>query len=213
MDGLECNAWSTGGAAGAASGGNGGTTGGTGGTTGGNGGTTGGTGGTTGGTGGTTGGTGGATGGTGGSGDTGNCTGPVVEPNDTEATAKHLGTISDCDLGKFVTVSDKLDGADDIDFFSLFGTDNAGCVVDPTASTTSQARLCMFADCPNLALTCSQGTAETSPGGRQGCCVSGGGTVKLSIDCKGVSDDATLYLRIDQGAAGQCTSYSIDYHY
>jgi hypothetical protein len=136
----------------------------------------------------------------------------MVEPNDTETTAKHLGTITDCDFGSVDTVSDKLDGSQDVDFFTVFGSDST-CIVDPTISTTAAVRLCVYADCANLALTCTTGAAATSPGGRQGCCVSSGGSVKLSLDCKGIADDATLYIRVDQGAANQCTSYSVDYHY
>jgi len=137
---------------------------------------------------------------------------PGTEPNDLETNAKHLGTVGDCDFGSSDTLSDKLDGNQDVDFFTFFGTDGT-CVVDPTVSTAAPVRLCLFADCPNLVLTCSQGTAATSPNGRQGCCVDSGGTVKPSIDCKGISDDATMYIRVDKGSLNQCIAYDVDYHY
>ncbi|MCK6536353.1 MAG: hypothetical protein L6Q84_25575, partial [Polyangiaceae bacterium] len=151
---------------------------------------------------------GGGTGGTGGS----SCVDKGFEPNETESAATALGTINDCD-GSGSTASGKLDGSSDVDYYSFFGTDQTGCVVGPVASTTAKVRLCLFADCASAKVSCSSGTPSTSPGGRPGCCVPAGGKVDLSLDCTGWTDDATIYVRVDQGAANACTAYSVDYHY
>ncbi|MCC6663473.1 MAG: hypothetical protein IT375_07000 [Polyangiaceae bacterium] len=198
------------GGGGAPSGGGGSPSGGGGSPSGGGGSPSGGGGSPSGGTGGTGGGGtgGGGTGGTGGS----SCVDKGFEPNETESAATALGTINDCD-GSGSTASGKLDGSSDVDYYSFFGTDQAGCVVGPVASTTAKVRLCLFADCASAKVSCSSGTPSTSPGGRPGCCVPAGGKVDLSLDCTGWTDDATIYVRVDQGAANACTAYSVDYHY
>jgi hypothetical protein len=74
-------------------------------------------------------------------------------------------------------------------------------------------RLCLFAECPGATVSCTSGTPNTSPGGRPGCCVPSGGTVNMTLDCTGWTDDATIYIRVDQGATNVCTAYSVAYHY
>ena len=140
------------------------------------------------------------------------CVDVGFEPNENESGATNLGTINDCD-GSGSTASGKLNGASDVDYYSFFGNDTAGCVVGPVASTTAKVRLCLFADCAGAKVSCSSGTPNTSPGGRPGCCVTAGGKVDMSLDCTGWTDSATIYMRVDQGAANVCTSYSVDYHY
>jgi len=167
----------------------------------------GGSGGSTGGTGGSTGGTGGSTGGTGGTGGT-TCD-ASYEPNETQSTAKGLGTVGDC--ASDATLSAALDGSGDVDFYTFNGTDGV-CIVNPAVSTTDNVELCMYADCPGLTLSCKQGS-PSSLSSLQGCCVSSGGTVELSIDCTGISDDATVYMQVNGASGGQCTPYSITYHY
>ncbi|MCC6897902.1 MAG: hypothetical protein IT377_02945 [Polyangiaceae bacterium] len=235
-DGTQCYEWaSSGGGGGSPSGGGGSPSGGGGSPTGGAGGAGGGTGGGGTGGGGTggggtggggtggggtggggtggggTGGGGPGGGGTGGTGGT-SCVDQGFEPNQTESAATTLGTINDCD-GSGSTLSGKLDGSTDTDYYSFFGIDQAGCVVGPVASTTAKVRLCLFANCASAQVSCTSGTPSTSPGGRPGCCVPAGGKVDLSLDCSGWADDATIYIRVDQGASNACTAYSVDYHY
>ncbi|MBX3126241.1 MAG: hypothetical protein KF718_05970 [Polyangiaceae bacterium] len=160
------------------------------------------------------GGTGGApSGGTGGGTGGSSCLDIGFEPNETEATATDLGAMTDCDsTGK--TVVAKLDGATDVDFYRVVASDVAGCVVDPSFETTTQARLCAFFECPGVAVACaSPATQATSPDGRKGCCIPSGGTLKATPDCSGSNDGSTVYIRMDQGPADQCTSYSVKFHY
>ena len=220
-DGTQCIPSGTGGSAGAGTGGAAGGTGGvgaSGGAGGGNGGSGGGVGGSggAGGSGGGVGGSGGV-GGTGGAGGTGgvggapSCDDPGFEPNESEATAVDFGTIDDCD-GSGSSVSAKLDGPSDADFYTYFGTDVGGCLVDATAVTGANVRLCVFATCSGSSISCNQGSPSTSPAGHQGCCVTSGGTVSLGVNCSGFSDDADVYVRVDQGG-NACTPYTVDFHY
>ncbi len=153
----------------------------------------------------------GGTGGTGGLGGTGGagCS-PGNEPNETQNVATSLGTVGDCSSDQ--TVSAGLNGNTDVDFYSFDGTDGV-CIVNPSASTTAKVRLCMYASCTGLTLTCSSGTTSTVSG-LQGCCTTpNGGSVALDINCSGINDNAKVYLRVDGGAAAQCTPYSVTYTY
>ena len=58
-----------------------------------------------------------------------------------------------------------------------------------------------------------QGAGGATPNGNPGCCVPAGGTVELNLNCNGITDSATNYVRVDDGASNQCTAYQIDYHY
>jgi hypothetical protein len=191
-------------------------------------------GGTTGGTGGaggttSTGGAGPATGGggsaptssssTGGAGG-GGCIGEFdpMEPNDSEQTANVLVAmpIEDCDdmggnaLGIIV-------GASDVDWYVYSGSDELGCSVDPTRMLMPDApglRMCKYFDCPGADVSCPNGTTiDTSPDGLDGCCSDTGFTA--GVDCNGISDDADVYIRIDQpgGDAETCNGYNMAYHY
>jgi hypothetical protein len=160
-------------------------------------------------------------GGTGGMGGTGG-TGPTCmdepsekEPNDSEATAKDLGTIND-DNSNGGTISGVLNGQSDADWYKYHGVDDFGSTVDPTRSVMFMmpARICKYAQCDNASdpsVTCPGGTSnDTSPDGRKGCCSGGGFT--MDIDCTGIDDNATIYIRIDQ-ASGDCVPYTVMYHY
>lgn len=153
-------------------------------------------------------GSGGGSGAAGGAGASGACAG--TEPNDAPNTAVALTTVGDCSADK--TLSAGLSGAADVDFYAFDGTDDA-CVVNPAASTSAKVRLCMYATCPGIALSCTTGT-PSSVGTLDGCCTGpSGGDVALSIDCNGISDDAKVYLRVDGGTAGECRAYSVTYTY
>lgn len=136
------------------------------------------------------------------------------EPNDSEATAKLLSGIDDCDSSGSTLVG-TLDGPDDADWFRYQGTDVFGCVVDPTRSLTADGglRMCKFAECLSGAasVSCENGsTAAVSPKGNPGCCHSQG--FGMDVDCPGADDDAAISIRLDQGQGG-CVGYSVAYHY
>ncbi len=154
-----------------------------------------------------TGGTGGGTGGTGAS-----CDDPD-EPHDTESTSLYLGAIDDCDSSGS-SVDGVLDGTGDVDWFTFWGNDVSGCVVDPFASTTANVRLCVYAECASAQVSCGAGSIAASPlGSLPGCCLSGGGQLPVSLGCNGLDDSAMVYIRVDQPAQNQCLSYNVAYHY
>jgi hypothetical protein len=164
------------------------------------------------------GGSGGSSGASGGAGDaggsgTGGASGDCsdgYEPNETEAAAADLGTITDCDsAGSRVTA--RLDGPNDADFYRYYGEDRFGCAVNPSAETSASVRLCVFANCPDAKVTCKQGTPATSPAGYGGCCVVSGGRVELGLDCATSSESADVYFRVDQATA--CVPYEVSYHF
>jgi hypothetical protein len=143
------------------------------------------------------------------------------ESNETEATAYQLTTqaITDCNSagGSF---SGTINGASDVDWYTYEGSDTFTCVVDPTRSVSTletPVRICKYFECKvgQTNVTCPSGTtAETSPDGRSGCCGTTGFSVDL--DCTTTSsDDAYVYVRIDQPSApsGTCNHYSATYHY
>jgi hypothetical protein len=164
-----------------------------------------------------TGGAGGAGGGVGGAGGAGGagggCPADANEPNDLETVATNLGVLTDCD-DTGGTIAGVLSTESDADWFVYTATDDVGCTVGPgrTLTLAGAARLCKYAECASgTIITCLDGSVvATSPDGHPGCCHTQGFT--MDIDCDGVDDDATVYIRVDTPAAA-CTSYTLDYHY
>lgn len=144
------------------------------------------------------------------------CMDTGAEPNETEVTAKNLGTIDDCD-GSGDEFSGVLNGPDDIDWYRYNGEDGFGCVVGPSRAVQFMmpARICKFVQCdaggaPDF--SCPAGTTgATSPDGRPGCCHSTG--FDMDIDCPGSDDNAVIYIRIDNPNSGACIPYTVEYHY
>ena len=147
---------------------------------------------------------------------TSTCVDTGAEPNDSEVTAKNLGTIDDCD-GSGDGFSGVLNGTDDIDWYRYNGEDGFGCVVGParTVQFMMPARICKFVQCDgggDPGLTCPSGTTgATSPDGRTGCCSTQG--FDMDIDCPGSDDNAVIYIRIDNPNASACIPYTVEYHY
>ena len=139
-----------------------------------------------------------------------------AEPNDSEQTAKNLGTIDDCD-GSGSSFAGVLNGPDDLDWFKYSGQDAFGCSVGPSRSVTfmQPARICKFIQCEGSgdpSFTCPGGTSgATSPAGYPGCCGTDG--FDMDIDCSGIDDNATVYIRIDNPNGEDCIPYSVSYHY
>ncbi len=148
------------------------------------------------------------------------CNDNGAEPNETEQQAWNLGNISDDD-GDQDSVSGVVDGAFDPDWFKYHGADESFTVVDPTRSLTASApiRLCKFIDCDNgeeANFSCPSATqSASSPDGRPGCCSMGGFAID-DLVCGGSqfnSDDATVFIRIDNPANTPCVSYTLTYHF
>jgi hypothetical protein len=148
----------------------------------------------------------------------GSCVDPGTEPNETEAKATFLDNITDCD-GSGGQVDGVLSGPNDVDWYRHKASDTLGCSVDPTRSISAvgSIRLCKFFECLSDApsFSCPQGTvAATSPDGRPGCC----GLEGFSVDfccgsCAFGSDDAQVYIRIDNPDQVACLPYQLAYHY
>ena len=138
----------------------------------------------------------------------------MLEPNDSESTAAFVANINDCDTNQ-MSIQAALDGTSDVDWYRYSGSDDFGCVVDPTRSLTAQAalRLCKYAECQSGAadVTCNDGSSpDTSPQGRSGCCHNAG--FGIDLNCPGNDDAAEIYIRLDQGGAS-CVDYTVNYHY
>ena len=139
----------------------------------------------------------------------------IGEPNDSESKAFTLAAIDDCD-GSGSSLQGVIAGPDDADWYKYSGDDTSFCSVDATRDLTStdSLRICKFAQCVSGTATpdCPLGTAaDTSPDGRPGCCSLQG--FSMGVDCSGIDDDATIFVRIDSIDGADCASYSLDYHY
>lgn len=141
------------------------------------------------------------------------------EPNDTESEAQDLGTINDKDSNG-ESISGVIAGAGDVDWFKYSGEDDFLYSVDPTREFLSNGfdlRICKFIQCtenavPEFGDCPGATTAETSPGGRPGCCGTSGFT--LDFDCSGTTNDsATVYIRVDSSAGEECAPYTVNYHF
>lgn len=144
--------------------------------------------------------------------------GPSSEPNDTEATARDLGTIGDCD-DEGEALSGVLTGFADVDWYKYLGSDkSAFCSVSPARSLVAShpVELCKFVQCLDgqaPSFDCPSGTSSaTSPDGRAGCCGSAGFDFGASCGSFLGSDDLRVYLRVTTEQQA-CVEYTIDYHF
>lgn len=147
------------------------------------------------------------------------CTGSENEPNDTRVTAAKLKDINDCDSSGG-TLKGIVAGGADTDWFTYTGSDTFACRTDVVASTKSGVRLCVIASCKNGATafkSCAKGL-KTTVAGLEGCCSGPGGTsadVELEHSCTlaGTSDDAEVYMRVDDPSGTTCKAYTVTYHF
>ncbi len=142
------------------------------------------------------------------------CTDPGPEPNDSQSMATQLGTISDNDAdGGFVCAA--LASPTDVDWYMFSGVDKLGNAVDPTRTmiATSQGRLCVYARCVGTGTTvsCFQGTKDTAPQGQNGCC--GQGTIAPYVNCDGLDDSMTVWIKVENQNGLECLPYELDYHF
>lgn len=145
------------------------------------------------------------------------CEADLFEPNDDEGQADDLGTVGSDEQG---LLSGSLHTVGDTDWYRFAGTDEIGAPVEPAIDslTSTPLRVCMFFECAlgtsATDYTCPQGTEHSlSPNGRPGCCSATGDSFAISsFNCTGqANDDATVFIRVDQGAA--CSTYSLTYRY
>ncbi len=144
-----------------------------------------------------------------------NCGVDIYEPNNTEDAASDLGMITDDD-GEAVTITGVLEG-DEVDWFTYLGEDEFLATVDPARmlTTAGALRMCKFVECETglfgTDVACPEGTVSSmSPGGRPGCC--GDDSFEIDLGCESTDDSARVYIRFDQGL-GDCTQYTLEYHY
>lgn len=144
------------------------------------------------------------------------CPGEAGEPNESEVLATPRPQIDDCD-GSGKSVSGVSSGTGDVDWIRFRGKDASLCAVDPTVKIDAVGlRLCAFVMCTDGATTvqgCTNGTASSSPAKTKGCCTSGTGSMTVPMNCTGTSDDADVFIRIDQPDANMCVPYKVDYHF
>ena len=144
------------------------------------------------------------------------------DPGSAENVAKPLTDTTDCDNND-KQVKGVMNGAVDVDFYKVSGTDKFGCSLDTHfKSATSGVELCVYARCKNStadAVTgCNSGSvADTSSTGMKGCCVNAPGEATPQWDCSGITDNdsADFVIRVRQSVTStdQCLAYSFTYQF
>lgn len=142
------------------------------------------------------------------------------EPNESEAKAHDLGTITDDDADA-VSVSGVIAGDGDEDWYRYTALDELFGVVDPARSMVQSETglvLCKYVECADglsgTEVTCEDGSSsDVTSAGRPGCCK--GSDFGMTIECPGANDSATIYLRLLQPSAtpATCNAYKITYHF
>jgi hypothetical protein len=141
------------------------------------------------------------------------------EPNETAATAKDLGGVSDC--GGWKTVTDaNLSPQSDLDWYKLHVSDDSFCFIYPEAELTANPgdfTICIFFECDdgsNASFSCENGTKVTGEGPNSGpfapdgCCSHS--RVKLNHDCgTGADDSADIYIKVFSDNNTSCESYNL----
>lgn len=141
------------------------------------------------------------------------------EPNDTIAQAYNLGTISDNDSDG-AQVKGTITSPSDVDWYKYHGVDLFGNVVDPTRQLLSPGlRTCKYIECDNAeanVFSCPSGSMPDTQSGHPGCCWTGASPITLDLTCGSSSldsDNATVYVRVDDPTALVCQAYTLSYHY
>jgi hypothetical protein len=146
----------------------------------------------------------------------GGCVDADTEPNNSEATAHALGSVTDCDW-KGSTITGTINGPADEDWFWFHGNDNVGCQVNPTFKVTPASTLivCAYFKCDSgsTEVTCdSNSQTALSTSGMKGCC-SSAASFAPKLNCTGTLEDSgNVYLRA-RSSMNSCLSYKIEYHY
>lgn len=147
----------------------------------------------------------------------------VYESNDSIATSRFLGTVSDASDYPHATLTPTLHPGGDVDWFNFRNVDDSG-VQAPRADLSGipagrDYDLCMYFDCDGggtANVECTNGTAAQS-GGRNGCCSRNRGSASESayftVDCSGTTDDSgDVFLVVEKFAgAATCAPYSLSF--
>jgi hypothetical protein len=138
------------------------------------------------------------------------CSSEAYEPDGTNASARVLTAINDCD-GSAKTVSGVLSTSSDIDVMRFDGDDTFGCAVDAYAKVTGPAQICIRPVCTG-GTTEYQGCAKGYENGERGCC---GTEVESKYNCNGTTkDSARVYITVRAtGSIASCSGYSVQYHF
>lgn len=137
------------------------------------------------------------------------------EPNETQSKAAALPLVRDDDDAAYLC--ETLGSPGDVDWFTFTAVDTAlGAVAPALTGVPDDAQVCAYFQCSGsgTAVVCPEGTVEDdAPLGQQGCC--GHGTFEPYIDCKGLSEDATVWMRVAHDSADppQCLNYQLGYVY
>lgn len=138
------------------------------------------------------------------------CSAERYEPDSTNASARVLASINDCD-GSGSTASGVLSDSSDVDVMRFDGNDSFGCSVNAYAKVTGPARICLKPVCTG-GTTEYQGCAKGVANSSNECC---GTEVEAKYNCNGTSDDnARVYITVRaNGSIASCSSYSVQYHF
>ena len=137
---------------------------------------------------------------------------PEGEPNDDEATAVALGEVPGCMVAELAGAVD----ANDTDWFSYHGTNDAACAQDTLGiiDADSDLEVCMYWECDmgNEQVVCFGVPEATSPDGWPGCCGPASNVVFMQRQCLGVGNgDGTIYLEVRGPQAETCIDYNLAY--
>lgn len=135
----------------------------------------------------------------------------VDVPGDSPVDGLDLVSTTDCNNTPLKHAGEALSGGD-VDWFTYGVTDEAGCVIEGTASVTGgDVELCAFGDLPNCEITCSTGTAAEREG-FTGCCASGSNPkLSWSTGCGiGESASGTMLLAVSS-TSDACMPYELGY--
>lgn len=154
----------------------------------------------------------------------GTCAGtPIVdsrEPNDTRATARNLGSISDRDSWPYASFTANLYPDGDEDWYRYYVSDDVFGLIYPRVDLTnipagSDYDICAYFQCPSgsTSASCESGTSSTVDG-LPGCCSRAAGSsnesVRLNPDCSGSDDSGTVYVRVwRHSGAPVCANYTL----
>ena len=138
--------------------------------------------------------------------------------NDTDATARNLGQVSDC--GGWLDVTDaSLSPKSDVDWYVFNVTDGLGCSIIPEVKFTSndsEYTACAYFECVDGTeedeYTCdAAGTTKASDGpadAPRGCC--GTGDIAIDHGCTGGTDDtARIHVKVFSDDNTTCGTYSM----
>ncbi len=146
------------------------------------------------------------------------CGADTFEPNDTQATAFFLGTITDAD-DDGDSILGTLNPIEEEDWYSVAITeDNPLATIDPRLSWSVELTACVYYQCTQgtTEVTCNSGTADVAPNGALGCCsISGpsGTTQQIQPNCLGgIDDSGTAYFRaLKTPVQTQCRPFILDW--